>query len=89
MSIKQPEERISKPSMAGYGQYTSPHIQQKVSEVTEKSPSVIYADSEALDYWKKELANRDNKTAFRYIQYFKGFIEYMGYVKVFVQLLDI
>lgn len=48
-----------------------------MSEVTESSPSVIYVNSEALEYWKKELANRDGKTAFRYLQYFKGFIEYM------------
>jgi integrase len=31
-----------------------------------------------LEYWKKELANRDSKTVFRYLQYFKGFIEFMG-----------
>ncbi len=31
-----------------------------------------------MEYWKKELANRDSKTALRYLQYFKGFVEYMG-----------
>ncbi len=62
----------------GYVQYTSPHTQQKVSEAIDSSPSVIYANSEALEYWKKELANRDIKTAYRYLQYFKGFVEFMG-----------
>ena len=31
-----------------------------------------------MSYWKKELANRDRKTAIRYLQYFKGFAEFMG-----------
>ena len=66
--------------MAGYGQYTSPknlRTQQKVSEVTDDIPSIVNYNSEALEYWKKELSNRDSKTAIRYLQYFNGFIDYM------------
>jgi len=31
-----------------------------------------------LEYWRRELANRDSKTAIRYLQYFKSFVEYVG-----------
>ena len=41
------------------------------------SPSVILS-SEALQYWQKELSNRDEKTAIRYLQYFSGFCEFSG-----------
>jgi hypothetical protein len=61
-----------------YNQYVSPNIKQKVPEVTENRPFVIYANSKALEYRKNELANRDNKTAFRYLQYFIGSVECFG-----------
>jgi hypothetical protein len=76
-----PISRMPQQQKAGYVQYTSPNLcckQQKVSEVIENSPSVAYTNFEALEYWKKELANRDSKTVARYHQYLKGFVEYMG-----------
>lgn len=39
------------------------------------SPSVIL-NSKALLYWQKELSNRDEKTATRYLQYFLEFCKY-------------
>ena len=40
------------------------------------SPSVILS-SKALIYWQKELSNRDEKTAIRYLQYFLDFCRYL------------
>jgi hypothetical protein len=73
-----PISRMPQQQKAGYCQYTSPRVQQRVSDVLKSSPPVTQADSKALEYWKKELANRDSKTVARYHQYLKGFVEYMG-----------
>jgi len=80
--MSEDSEKLLSPK-AGYGQYTSPnncHNKQKVPEgqcSTVLSPSVILS-SEALQYWQKELSNRDEKTAIRYLQYFAGFFEFPG-----------
>jgi hypothetical protein len=52
-----PISRMPQQQKAGYGQYTSPknlRTQQKISDLTNNRPSVIYANFDALEYWKKE-----------------------------------
>ena len=52
-------------------------VEQKTPDVLVVSPSVILT-SKALIYWQKELSNRDEKTAERYLRYFVRYCGYLG-----------
>lgn len=72
---------VTSPDLSGYVQYTSPksvRTKQKESDFLVTVPSVQYKHSEALVYWRKELASKDRKTATCYYQYFKGFVDFIG-----------